>query len=187
MIEGRNINLRILREADLAFFIEALNRITDVGDFFPLKIRSESGVRKQFAEQGYWHEEFRFMLIEDKKGKILGHINARKSHQNFTGLEIGYRIYREQERGKGIMTEALRIFSSYLFDLQRLPRLYLAAIPGNTGSIKVAENCGFKYECTLRSAAFNQGGYCDLNMYSLLREECPHLAETLDKLSISVD
>jgi len=49
----------------------------------------------------------------------------------------------------------------------------------NIGSRKVAEKCGFKYEGLKRQAAYTKGKYEDIELLSLLREECPSLKEIL--------
>jgi ribosomal-protein-alanine N-acetyltransferase len=44
---------------------------------------------------------------------------------------------------------------------------------------RVAEKCGYKLEGTLRQFFFTRGEYVDYVQYSLLRNECPSLAEAL--------
>lgn len=179
MITGKLINLRVLREGDLTEFTEGLNTVMEVGDYFPLTIRSITEVKKKFNDTGYWDDEFALMLIVDKRDKMLGYIASFKSHIYFTGREIGYRIFKNPERGKGYMSEALRLFTAYIFDLKEYPRLYLTTVPGNTASRRVAEKGGFKYDGTLRRAGYNLGEYCDLDMFSLMKEDCPHFMEVI--------
>ena len=95
------------------------------------------------------------------------------------GYEIGYAIFRPEDRGKGYMTAALRIFSAYLFELKPVPRLQLGMFKGNAASRKVAERCGYQYEGTQRQGNFLRGQYHDRETFSLLRSECLPLAEAL--------
>ena len=95
------------------------------------------------------------------------------------GYEVGYGIFRREDRGKGYATEALRIFSSYLFELKPIPRLHIATHVDNAAAQRVAEKCGYKLEGTLRQFAFLRGKYADYVQYSLLRDECPSLAQAL--------
>ena len=95
------------------------------------------------------------------------------------GYEVGYAIYRPADRGKGYMTEALHIFAAYLFEVKEIPRLELAILPGNDASRRVAEKCGFKLDGVMRKQYFCQGQYHDLQVWSLLREESPTLADAL--------
>ncbi|MCP6657804.1 GNAT family N-acetyltransferase, partial [Klebsiella pneumoniae] len=79
------------------------------------------------------------------------------------------------DRGKGYMSEALSLFSSFLFESKPIPRLQLTVVVGNESSRKVAEKCGYRYEGTLRKAAFLAGKYVDLELFGLLPDECPPL------------
>ncbi len=121
------------------------------------------------------------MAICSKDGRLLGSIFFFKPQGYIDGYEIGYRIFRPDERGKGLMTEALRIFSSYLFAIKPVNRLQLLVAEGNTGSWKVAEKCGFKKEGQLRNAMFIKGTYHDMRIYSLLRSEAPAFDEVVTK------
>jgi len=77
------------------------------------------------------------------------------------------------------MTEALRIFSAYLFELKPIPRSQLGMFKGNPASREVAERCGYRYEGTQRQGHFLRGQYHDRETFSLLRGECPPLSEDL--------
>jgi len=182
MIEGEKIILRTFKEEDLDEYFRLSNNILQRGEYYPIRLRSEAEWRKKFAENAFWDEEMGMFLITDKKGKFVGEILYFKSHIYFTGLEVGYNIFQDSDRGKGYISEALKIFTAYLFDAKNIPRLYLAIIPGNIASIKVAEKCGFRLDGVLRKANFHHGEYTDLEMYSLMRGECPSFPEVMESL-----
>jgi len=69
------------------------------------------------------------------------------------------------------MSEALSLFTKYLFATQTINRLKLSILPGNLASKRVAEKCGFKYEGAARGAFFHRGRHQDIEEYSLLRHE----------------
>jgi RimJ/RimL family protein N-acetyltransferase len=73
------------------------------------------------------------------------------------------------------MTEAVRLFTGYLFDLHKINRIQLTAVVGNVGSKRVAEKCGFKSEGVLRQAMFQMGKNVDIELFSLLRDEQPKM------------
>jgi RimJ/RimL family protein N-acetyltransferase len=77
------------------------------------------------------------------------------------------------------VSEALPIFSAYLFALKPIPRLYLHTAPGNTASQRVAQKAGYRHEGTLRQSFFLRGNVVDCELYSLLRDECPLLEGAL--------
>ncbi len=82
------------------------------------------------------------------------------------------------------MTEALQLFSAYLYTTNStMQRLTVLIRSDNVGSIKVAEKCGYKHEGTLRNAWVDDGRPYAMEIYSLLRDECPKLQDLLQTSS----
>lgn len=104
-------------------------------------------------------------------GFILRTVRASVRSSTPTGLEIGYQLFQASSRGKGIMTEVLRLFCGFLFSHRSVYRLQLTVHPDNVASRRVAEKVGFRKEGVLRGAFFHRGAHHDLEMYSLLRDE----------------
>lgn len=179
MIEGTTVNLRLFAEDDLEPCLTAFSRLADRGEYLPLTLRSHVEARKQFGENGWWGPDEGRMAITNKDGDVLGDIGFFRPSRHQVGYELGYGIHESKNRGHGTMTEALRIFSAYLFETMEIPRIQIVAARGNTASRRVAEKCGYRHEGTLRSFVFARGQYHDADILSLLREECPSLAEAL--------
>lgn len=180
MLEGPNVTLRLLTDDDLDEFLKLENTYAEIGEFASVDLRSPAAFRKQFSETGGWDDKLGRMLITDKNGRIIGHIMYIREPSCQSGYEIGYIIFRREDRDKGYTTEALRIFSAYLFELKPIPRLHIATHADNVAAQRVAEKCGYKLEGTLRQFVFVRGKYVDYVQYSLLRDECPSLAEALE-------
>ncbi len=167
MIHGKNITLRLFRETDLEEYVEMTENIMEGGEYWFGSPPSLKKVRDGFSKNGMWDIGNGTMLIVDKQGNKLGEIFFFKPQEYFEGFEIGYRIFRPLERGKGTMTEALRIFTAFLFGTKPIQRLQLMVAEGNIPSWKVAEKCGYTHEGTARKAMFSKGRYLDLRMYSI--------------------
>jgi ribosomal-protein-alanine N-acetyltransferase len=179
MLEGRNVILRLLSESELEEFAAAYAKIADRGEFFPISLHPLAETRAKFAESGWWDDEQGHMLITARDGRKLGHIFYFKVDPFRKIHEIGYNIFRPDDRGHGTMSEALRIFSAYLFEIKPLSRLQVLVAAGNVASRRVAEKCGYRHEGVLRQYIFMRGKYHDCHLLSLLRSECPALAEAL--------
>ena len=179
MLEGPNIILRLFTEADVDSFLELDNDYAEKGELDAGNLRCPAEFRKHLAESGAWDEKVGRMLITDKNGRLLGHIMYMKEPSYQAGYEVGFSIFRGADRGKGYTTEALRIFSAYLFELKPIPRLQLATHVDNLAARRVAEKCGYRLDGTLPQFYFARGGYADCALYSLLRNDCPALAEVL--------
>ncbi len=70
------------------------------------------------------------------------------------------------------MTEALNLFSKYLFEtVPLITRLSLYTAENNSPSRKLAEKCGYTLEGILRDAYFYRGKMFNWAIYSILRSE----------------
>lgn len=179
MLRGKNITLRLFTEDDLEEMFALDSDIAARGEHFPIALHTLSGMQKQFRETGWWEDDQGRMVITDQDRKMVGAIVFFRPSPMLAGYEVGYAIFRPEDRGKGYMTEALRIFSAYLFELKPIPRLQLGMFNGNAASRKVAEKCGYHLEGVQRQGGFLRGEHRDRETFSLLRGECPSLAEAL--------
>ncbi len=172
MISGNKIIIRLFKDEDeVVEYHNSENQlveraVTDHTEIFPMCKRLAV-----FRETGFWGKDSGSMLIATKDGRPVGSIGfIRKTEFE---LSIGYRISRAGDRNKGYMTEALKLFSSYLFKtVPFITRLMLVTADDNLSSRKLAEKCGFTQEGVMRKAYFYRGKICDWILYSILREEC---------------
>ncbi len=85
-------------------------------------------------------------------------------------FEIGYCIGKKFWR-KGITSEALSSVIDFLFDNTDVNRIEAVHDINNPNSGKVMKKCGMIFEGMHRKAFRNNTGICDVNYYSILREE----------------
>ena len=180
MLRGKKVVLRLFTEEDLEELFALDSDIAARGEYFPIALHTLSDMQKQFRETGWWQEDQGRMVIATADGGMVGAIVFFRPSPMLAGYELGYAIFRPEDRGKGYMTEALRIFSAYLFELKPTPRLQLGMFKGNAASRTVAEKCGYQYEGTQRQGNFLRGEYRDRETFSLLQGECPPLVEVLE-------
>jgi RimJ/RimL family protein N-acetyltransferase len=84
--------------------------------------------------------------------------------------ELGYWL-GEPFWGKGIMTEAVKEFTRYLFKHYNIRSITANVFEGNKASMKILTKAGFKLDGVIRKAVFKEKLFWDLYVYSLLREE----------------
>lgn len=179
MLEGKHINLRLFREEDLEEYLTLDSKFNERGDFPSTRFRSPAVARREFKKTGWWEPDVGRMLITAKDGRMLGIIVYFKPYAYRMGYEIGYGLFQRKDWGHGYVTEALRIFSAYLFEDRPIPRLQVCMVPDHVASRRVAEKAGYQHEGLQRKVGFQGGVYHDLHVLSLVREECPRLAEVL--------
>src|SRR4029453_2848186 len=96
-----------------------------------------------------------FALADPAPGAVFGSIEMRVNRLR-TG-HIGYWLVPEA-RGRGLMTEALRVLSRFAFEEVGLGRVELVTGPDNIASQRVAEKAGFTREAILRSILVTRNG-----------------------------
>jgi len=81
---------------------------------------------------------------------------------------IGYCLH-PNFRGKGIMTEAVKLVSSYAFKKYKLKRLEAYCRTFNKPSAKVLKKSGFKLEGILRKNKCKDGKYLDDMVWAIVK------------------
>ena len=106
-----------------------------------------------------------FAIVGAKSLQPLGMIELRVPG---TGLgDIGYWV-RQEARGQGVATAALRLLTTWAIQKHKLQRVQLTTDPKNHASQTVAERAGFRREGLLRAWAATPQGRRDRVMFSFL-------------------
>ncbi len=77
----------------------------------------------------------------------------------------------EINRGKGIGTFAVHTMLRHAFANMNLRRVELSVLEDNQRARALYEKAGFVYEGTKREAVYKNGGFQNLRIYSLLKDE----------------
>jgi RimJ/RimL family protein N-acetyltransferase len=169
LLEGKNVNLRVMEKEDLPLYAEWDNNPEFYGELFAPVQRSRAEIEKSFSEPGLF--EGKRFIIEKKDGTKIGWIvHFSMLHPMGKFLEIGYAL-APNERGKGYCTEAAKIMVDYLFLSKEIACVQAIIDVRNTASQKVLENAGFQKEGTIRKRFSIRGEWRDGILYSILREE----------------
>jgi ribosomal-protein-alanine N-acetyltransferase len=164
LLEGKNVNLRVVDKEDLPLLLEWFNNLEFTGRYDPLDAQqSKAEIEKKYDKLG---PEEKWFFIEKKDGSRIGFIGTHV----FGVLEIGY-VMIPAERRKGYCTEAAKIMVDYLFMSKDIVRIQAATNSENKASQKILEKAGFQREGTQRKGIFVYGKWTDLYLYGILREE----------------
>lgn len=106
-------------------------------------------------------------------GKAVGSIGiVLKEDVYRKSCEIGYFI-GEDYWNRGIVTEAIRIITHYIFNTFDVIRISAEPYANNTGSRRALEKAGYRCEAVLNSSVIKNGQIMDSCIYSLLKHETP--------------
>lgn len=122
---------------------------------------------KKYSDEKYYHWA---IVLKDNGNEPIGGISVVHMNEDISMVHIGYCLGRAWWR-RGIMSEALKAVTNFMFDTVEVNRVESRHDPRNPNSGKVMQKCGMKYEGTLRSADRNNQGICDACYYALLRSE----------------
>jgi len=165
MLEGININLRVMEEEDIILFHEWNNRI-DFGVYTKVRQNSKEELEKRLKEIS---DDMKFFIIEKKDGTKIGFINYFVN-KLYNFIEIGFLLI-PFERKKGYCTEAVKILVDFLFLSKDIVRIQAGTDKKNLASQRVLENAGFTKEGIMRKMIFIRGNWTDSVIYSILRDE----------------
>ena len=165
LLEGKNVNLRIVEKGNLELVAEWVNNLEFTGQYEPVSQESKTDIEKQYDKLS---PEEKWFIVERKDGSKIGLI----IHLLDPGrrMAIGYYLV-PSERGKGYGTEAIRIMIDYLFLSKNIVRIQAETHPENMASHRVLEKAGFRREGTIRKSFFSRGIWRDTVLFSILRDE----------------
>lgn len=165
---GDHVTIRRVEVADL----EQISRFAfTVSITEPLsELATLTGV---FNTSGFWAiTSGAVAIVDTNDGRLLGTAQFYRSAPCIHGYELGYIIHDAADRGRGAASEAVKLFSDYLFEtIPDFYRLQLIIETWNVASWKLAERCGFVREGLLRSAGFGVADPADCFIYCRTRKD----------------
>jgi RimJ/RimL family protein N-acetyltransferase len=172
LLEGKNVNLRVMEREDVDFLVECRNDMDFWGEYIPVGDQiSKAEWLKYFDNPSNLAilTESKTFIVQKKDGTKIGLINHRLNLP-YKWMEIGY-SFVPSEREKGYGTEAVQLMVDYLFLSKELARIHAVADVRNKASQRVLEKVGFQREGTMRKCVYNRGEQRNYYLYSILREE----------------
>lgn len=110
--------------------------------------------------------------VEDAAdGVLVGMVTWYWEDERTDWRRLGVVIHDEHRWGRGLGTEAMALWTSYLFDRTDALRLDFATYSGNPGMLAVGQRLGFVEEGRFRSARRWSGGVHDAVVMGVLRGE----------------
>ncbi len=113
---------------------------------------------------------FNWAIELKENGQVIGNISVVQLTEQIDAAEIGY-CMSPSYWGRGIMPEALKAVTDYLFEEAGLNRIAARHDVNNPKSGRVMDKAGMKVEGTLRASARNNQGICDMVIHAILRSD----------------
>ena len=176
VLESDRLRLRPMTDADLTRIAEAYRDDQLRHWLAGLPHPYTEATAREYVDSCVWRAaqgaKATWAVADRDTDMLLGNVEVTDLlGPNPTSGEIGYWMHPDA-RGKGMMTEAVRLVVDHAFDPDGLDRrrLVLYAADGNEGSNRVAVAAGFRHYGTQTMAErLGDGTYVDLLGYELLR------------------
>jgi RimJ/RimL family protein N-acetyltransferase len=114
---------------------------------------------RNVVEQGWGELQASWGIRLRPDGPVVGMVGLNKTiggSEDETAGSIGFWLV-PQQRGRGLMTQAVRVVCDYGFGVMALLRIEWRAFVGNHPSAAVARRAGFRYEGLLRQGGTQHG------------------------------
>ncbi len=171
VLEGNNVDLKLVEVDDLAPYAEWMQTWDFVGPFWPApRLRPRQEVEKDFTEPKNPGLEFTRYYIQTKDGRRVGLAFHAYGSQLHGWMEVAY-IIDPPQRGKGYATEAVQILVDFLFLTRQLERIQALIDVENKGSQRVIEKAGFHREGELKDAFWTRGLWKTGYLYGITRDD----------------
>ena len=109
--------------------------------------------------------------------RLLGTVSLTEIDWVHRSAYFGIMIGREEARGKGLGTFAVKAMLRHAFEDMNLNRVELTVLEDNEPARRLYEKAGFVQEGRFREAVFKEGRYRDLLFMAVLRKEWEALGD----------
>jgi ribosomal-protein-alanine N-acetyltransferase len=135
-------------------------------DLFPQPYTIEDG--RTFLKSVINSEPVTLFCVE-ANGAAVGGIGIRiGADVHRQTAELGYWLSQEFW-GRGIMTEAVAVFTDFCFENFQLRRVYAEPFANNLASARVLEKAGFAFEGRLKNNVLKDGKLLDSLLYARIQ------------------
>jgi len=149
MFETERLIIRKITPDDLAWLIEmrsaeAVNRYMG-----GTRMQNAESITARLPFYLECHEKFGFgfsIMTLRSTGEMIG-TSGLQPLEDTGEIEVGYNLAQKYWR-QGFGYECARAWLKYGFEIVGLTRIVAVAVPENTGSWRIMEKCGMRYEKT---------------------------------------
>jgi RimJ/RimL family protein N-acetyltransferase len=172
MYDGRLVRLRAMEPADAERLLAWIND-PDVREHlavrYPMSLANEVDWIESNKTLSYGNAAF---AVDTLDGRHIGSVDIRTldGPENRKG-ELGIMVGDKSVWGQGFGTDIVRTACRFGFDEMNLNRIELWVHGGNERAIRVYETAGFVREGVARQGWYKRGGYLDMVLMGLLRDE----------------
>lgn len=166
--------LRPVEPKDVDFLLSEYDSPESAGEFGWVGFRNRHRAREVLESGQVIDGDNGHLVIAADDASPVGLLTWHKAVNGPPPYSVAWNLgiwVGAEHRGQGHGTEAQRLGAAYLLAHTNFERIEASTEVDNIGEQKALEKAGFTREGVLRRAAFRDGAYRDMVMYSKLRGE----------------
>jgi RimJ/RimL family protein N-acetyltransferase len=161
MLKGDAVELTELRTEDSEVLFRWINNPDVVRFNAPFAPIHEPNHLAWFETITKTPDRIVFAIRRVNSPAILGVLQLINLHPIHRTAELMIRIGEEQDRGRGLGTEAVRLVIDFAFQHRNLQRVWLRVFDTNPRAVRAYERAGLTVEGRLRRSCFIDGTWVD--------------------------
>ncbi len=170
-LTGSNIELRRASTEDVEARL-SLGNPPEILEMFGISRQDVKPLTREDAERWVQHHmDNPNAWIIAFQNRMIGTIRLDRLNATDRRASMAIGIYDPQLLGKGLGSEAIRLFLHYAFGELQLHRIGIRVLAHNSRAIRAYQKCGFVIEGRERETAFIDGVWHDDVMMGLLETE----------------
>lgn len=122
--------------------------------------------------------------LRAKDGTPIGSFSLLNITEHDRMAEVGAGIGNPDYWSGGFGSDGMLLIVQYAFDWLDLRRLWLITSGRNIRAQRQVEKCGYRLEGRRRGLEYINGGYSDMVMYGLMRDEWPGYSVMVERLGL---
>jgi len=182
MIHGERIRFRGPERADLPCFVAWLNDAevrAGISAFLPMSLAREENWFEEMLKRPPEEQPFAIEAKQKDNWVLIGTTSFFDFNWRARKAEIGIMIGEKSFWDQGYGSETMLLMLRHGFETLNLHRIYLKVYSTNPRAIRAYEKVGFVHEARLREAHYDNGGYSDDLIMSVLRQEWDEKTKTV--------
>ena len=159
-----------ITDADTDLIVKWRNTPSVVQNFIFRQTFTPEMHRSWLATKVATGQVVQYIILDNADGKPVGSVYYRDIDNHNRSAEYGIFIGEESARGKGLGTEAARLFTDFGFAGLHLHRISLRVLAENAAARRSYEKAGFVQEGVFRDMELLDGAYRDVVFMAKLAE-----------------
>lgn len=172
IIETKRLELRLMTPEFYQHLFDQFSESEQM-QILGLKNADELKLEREKFDKGLrtHNKSFAYFLLFDKSTRnLVGFCGFHMWYLDHNRAEIGYALYDDSIKRKGLMTEAMTKVLSFGFDELKLHRMEAMIGTNNEASKRLVKGFGFQYEGLMKEHYLKDGVYEDSEVYGLIKD-----------------